>query len=242
MGAIVNGLTLHGLHGFGGGFFVFSDYMKPAIRMAALMKLPSIFIFTHDSVAVGEDGPTHEPIEQLTMFRSTPNLTVYRPADANETKFVYRMALENQEGPSVIVLSRQNLEVKVESTWEDVSKGGYVISDIDDFEGILLATGSEVGLAIETQRVLSAKGINVRVVSMPSVERFLKQSKSYQEKVLPTSCTKRLAIEMGASLGWYRFASHVKGIDTFGVSAPGEQAIANFGFTVKDLVQLYQQI
>jgi transketolase len=242
MGAIANGMTLHGLRGFTGGFFVFSDYMKPAMRMAAIMNIPTIFIFTHDSVAVGEDGPTHEPIEQLSMLRTTPNMTVFRPADANETSYCFRMALEHKTGPSVIVLSRQALEVKVPIKWSDVTKGGYVISDAEDFEGILIATGSEVGLALDTQKALQEEGIFVRVVSMPSVEVFKRQTKAYQEKVLPSSCTKRLAIEMGAPDLWYQFASTVKGIDRFGVSAPGSKAIEFFGFDVQTISKLYKSL
>ncbi|AIO18701.1 Transketolase [Candidatus Izimaplasma bacterium HR1] len=242
MAAIVNGLTLHGLKAFSGGFFVFSDYMKPAMRMAAIMNIPSIYIFTHDSVAVGEDGPTHEPIEQLSMLRTTPNLNVYRPGDANETNYAFRSALESKKNPSVIVLSRQNLEVKKETTYEDFKKGAYVISDAQDFEGILIATGSEVGLAIDTQTKLAKEGINVRVVSMPSMELFKAQSKEYKETILPASCTKRLALEMGAPDMWYQFASNVKGIETFGVSAPGNEAIKFFGFDVDTVANLYKSL
>ncbi len=242
MGAIVNGLTLHGMKAFSGGFFVFADYMKPAIRMAAIMCVPSVFVFTHDSVAVGEDGPTHEPIEQLSMLRTTPNVNVYRPADANETAYVFRMALESTETPSVIVLSRQNLTVKTRTRWSDVKRGGYVISDAEDFEGILIATGSEVGLALDAQQELQSQGIVVRVVSMPSLEVFRAQSKRYQDSVLPPDCTKRLAIEMGAPDVWYRYASAVMGIDRFGVSAPGDDAIAYFGFDVAHVVKRYHQI
>lgn len=242
MAAMVNGLTLHGLKAFSGGFFVFSDYMKPAMRMAAIMNIPSIYVFTHDSVAVGEDGPTHEPIEQLSMLRTTPNLNVYRPGDANETNFAFRAALESQKTPSVIVLSRQNLEVKKETTYEDFLKGAYVISDAENFEGILIATGSEVGLAIDVQTELAKSGVHVRVVSMPSMELFKAQSKEYKESVLPTSCTKRLALEMGAPDLWYQFASTVKGIERFGVSAPGEEAILYFGFDVNTVTNLYKSL
>lgn len=242
MGAIVNGMTLHGLKAFSGGFFVFADYMKPSMRMAAIMNIPSTYIFTHDSVAVGEDGPTHEPIEQLSMLRTTPNMNVYRPGDANETNFAFRAALESTTTPSVIVLSRQNIEVKVETNYDDFKKGAYVIRDLDQFEGILIATGSEVGLALDTQMALQKEGINVRVVSMPSMDVFKQQSKQYQDQILPPSCTKRLAIEMGATDLWYQFAQTVKGIDRFGVSAPGEDAIAYFGFDVDTITALYKSI
>jgi len=242
MAAMVNGLTLHGLKAFSGGFFVFSDYMKPAMRMAAIMGIPSIYIFTHDSVAVGEDGPTHEPIEQLSMLRTTPNLNVYRPGDANETNFAFRSALESTRTPSVIVLSRQNLDVKEETNYADFQKGAYVINDKKDFEGILIATGSEVGLALDTQSKLAEDGINVRVVSMPCVELFKAQSDAYKESILPKACTKRLALEMGAPDLWYQFASTVKGIDRFGVSAPGNDAIAFFGFNVETVTELYKSL
>lgn len=242
MAAVVNGLVLHGLKGFSGAFFVFSDYLKPAARMAAIMSIPSIYIFTHDSVAVGEDGPTHEPIEQLSMFRTTPNINLYRPCDANETNYAYRAALESETTPSVIVLSRQGLEVKVETSYEDFQKGAYVISDKDEFEGILIAAGSEVGLALDAQALLAEEGINVRVVSMPSMDVFKQQSDEYKESVLPKTCQKRLAIEMGASDLWYQFASNVKGIDRFGVSAPATDAIAYFGFTKENIVKEYKNI
>jgi len=242
MAAMVNGLTLHGLKGFSGAFFVFADYLKPSVRMAAIMNIPSIYIFSHDSVAVGEDGPTHEPIEQLSMLRTTPNLNVLRPCDANETAFSYRFALEAKSTPTVITLSRQNLEVKKEINYEDFKKGAYVISDVEDFEGILIATGSEVGLAIETQELLLKEGIKVRVVSMPSMDIFKYTSKEYQEEILPKSITKRVAIEMGSPDLWYRYADTVLGIDRFGVSAPGDVAIEYFGFTKENVSKIYKGI
>ena len=242
MAAMVNGMTLHGLKAFSGGFFVFADYLKPAARMAAIMSIPSMYVFTHDSVAVGEDGPTHEPIEQLTMLRATPNLNVYRPADANETNFAFRSALESKKTPSVIVLSRQNLVVKEPTNYDDFQKGGYVIKDQNDFEGILIATGSEVGLALDTQAKLLAEGIKVRVVSMPCVELFKAQSKEYKESILPSSVTKRLALEMGTPDLWYQFAQNVKGIENYGVSAPGGEAIKFFGFDVETITKLYKSL
>ncbi len=242
MAAIVNGLTLHHLRGFSGGFFVFSDYMKPAVRMAAIMNIPSLYIFTHDSVAVGEDGPTHEPIEQLSMFRTTPNVNVLRPCDANETAYSFRLALETKKTPTVIALSRQNLEVKVKTNYDDFKKGAYVIRDKENFEGILIAAGSEVGLALDTQELLAEEGINVRVVSMPSMDVFKYTSKEYQEKILPSKVTKRLAIEMGSPDLWYRYASNVYGIDRFGVSAPGGEAIKFFGFTKENIKEVYKKI
>lgn len=242
MAALVNGLVLHGLKGFSGAFFVFADYLKPAARMAAIMNIPSTYIFTHDSVAVGEDGPTHEPVEQLSMFRTTPNINVLRPCDANETNFAYRFAMEATKTPSVIVLSRQNLEVKVDTNYEDFKKGAYVINDKEDFEGILIAAGSEVGLALDTQELLAKEGINVRVVSMPSMDVFKKQSKEYKESILPSNITKRLAMEMGTPDLWYQFANNVKGIETFGVSAPAKDAIEFFGFNKEEIAKLYKNI
>ncbi len=242
MAAMVNGLTLHHLRGFSGGFFVFSDYMKPAVRMAAIMKIPSLYIFTHDSVAVGEDGPTHEPIEQLSMFRTTPNVNLLRPCDANETAYSFRLALETKKTPSVIALSRQNLEVKVETNYEDFKKGAYVIRDKENFEGILIAAGSEVGLALDTQELLAEEGINVRVVSMPSMDIFKYTPQAYQEAVLPSKITKRLALEMGSPDLWYRYANNVYGIDSFGVSAPGAEAIKFFGFTKENIKEVYKKI
>ncbi len=242
MAALVNGITLHGLKGFSGAFFVFADYLKPAVRMAAIMSIPSIYIFSHDSVAVGEDGPTHEPIEQLAMLRTTPNVNVLRPCDANETAFSYRFALEATKTPTVITLSRQNLEVKKVTNYEDFKKGAYVISDIEDFEGILIATGSEVGLAIDTQELLLKEGIKVRVVSMPSMDIFKYTSKEYQEEILPSSITKRVALEMGSPDLWYRYANTVVGIDRFGVSAPGNIAIEYFGFTTENISKIYKSI
>lgn len=242
MAAMVNGITLHGLKGFSGAFFVFADYLKPSVRMAAIMSIPSIYIFSHDSVAVGEDGPTHEPIEQLSMLRTTPNVNVLRPCDANETAFSYRFALESTKTPTVITLSRQNLEVKKETNYEDFKKGAYVISDIEGFEGILIATGSEVGLAIDTQELLLKEGIKVRVVSMPSMDIFKYTSKEYQEKILPSNITNRVAIEMGSPDLWYRYADTVVGIDRFGVSAPGATAIEYFGFTKENISKIYKNI
>ena len=242
MAALVNGITLHGLKGFSGAFFVFADYLKPSVRMAAIMGIPSIYIFSHDSIAVGEDGPTHEPIEQLSMLRTTPNVNVLRPCDANETAFSYRFALEATKTPTVITLSRQNLEVKKETNYEDFKKGAYVISDIKDFEGILIATGSEVGLAIETQELLLEEGIKVRVVSMPSMDLFKYTSKEYQESILPSNITKRVALEMGTPDLWYRYANTVVGIDRFGVSAPAPIAIEFFGFTKENISKIYKSI
>ena len=234
MGAIANGITLYGgLRTFTGAFFVFSDYMKPAIRMAALMKVPTIFIFTHDSVMVGEDGPTHEPIEQLEGLRCIPNCNVIRPADARETYAVIKLAYESKETPTVIVLSRQNLTVtKTDS--EKVCLGAYVVKDVENPDHILLATGSEVSLALEAAKLIETRGLSVKVVSMPSEFLYEVQSEEYKASILPCRC-KTTAIEMGCSHGWYKYAKRVIGIDTFGLSAPAGVLAKHFGFTPEDI-------
>lgn len=240
MGSIVNGLSLHGgLKAFAGGFFVFSDYMKPSLRMAAINNTPSIFVFSHDSVFVGEDGPTHQPIEQLTMLRSIPNFTTLRPADANETVQAWAFALENK-GPSAIILTRQN--VKNHSNFsEGFNKGAYVISEAKgNLDGILLAAGSEVSLAIEAQEELAKEGVFVKVVSMPSMEVFLNQTKTYQKSVLNNR--KVVAIEMGSTMPWYRFTKNVIGINTFGLSAPMDVVKEAFKFNKESIVEFYKNI
>ncbi|WP_203332701.1 transketolase [Planococcus beigongshangi] len=243
MGAALNGMALHGgLHVFGGTFFVFSDYVRPAIRLSALMGLPVTFVFTHDSVAVGEDGPTHEPVEHLASLRAMPNLNVIRPADANETKQAWKLALTAESQPTLLVLSRQDLPV-LEGTGElaaaGVEKGAYVISGTENPQALLLATGSEVSLAVEAQKQLAAEGISVSVVSMPSWDRFEKQDKAYKQSVIPPTVKKRLAIEMGASFGWDRYTGdegEILAIDRFGASAPGERIMQEFGFTPENVV------
>ncbi len=245
MGAAMNGIALHGgLKTYGGTFFVFSDYLRPAIRLAALMKLPVTYVLTHDSIAVGEDGPTHEPIEHLASLRAMPGLSLIRPADANESVAAWKIALESTDKPTALVLSRQNLptlEGAKENTYEKVSKGAYIVSPSkkETADAILIATGSEVGLAVEAQQALANQGIDVSVVSMPSVDLFEAQSAEYKESVLPKAVTKRLAIEMGATFGWHRyvgFEGDVLGIDTFGASAPGEKIMEEYGFTVDNVV------
>lgn len=248
MGATLNGILLHGgTRGYIGTFFVFADYVKPAMRIAALSKLPTIYVYTHDSIAVGEDGPTHEPIEQLAGFRATPNTNVFRPADGNEVAAVWKIALEDTTRPSLLVLSRQNLPVlehSLELAFDGVDKGAYVVSpqEGDVPEGILIATGSEVNLAIEAQKVLRETGHDVSVVSMPAMNRFEEQSKEYQESVLPSSVRKRVAIEMGASLGWHRyvgFDGELVTIDKFGASGNGNTVMREYGFTVENVVATY---
>lgn len=238
MAGIVNGMTLHHLKAFSGGFFIFSDYMKPAMRIAALMHIPAIYIFTHDSVAVGEDGPTHEPIEQLTMFRAMPNTTVIRPGNAYEVEHALRFALQATTSPTVIALTRQNILTKTKVDYETFKTGGYVVKDFERFEAILIATGSELELALEVQEKLASDHqIYVRVVSMPSQELFLKQPAEIQERVLPKNCKNVIAIEMGASMSWYRFAHKVYGIDEFGRSGKGEEVIEYFGFSADRIVK-----
>ncbi|WP_339195050.1 transketolase [Solibacillus sp. FSL R5-0449] len=245
MGAALNGMALHGgLNVFGGTFFVFSDYVRPAIRLSALMGLPVTYVFTHDSIAVGEDGPTHEPIEHLASLRAMPNLSVIRPADANESVAAWKLAVESKSTPTVLVLSRQNLpvlDVATETVYEGVEKGAYVVSASakETPDALLIATGSEVGLAVEAKKALLAEGIDASVVSMPSMDRFEKQSKEYKESVLPKAVTKRLAIEMGASLGWHKyvgFEGDVLAIDKFGASAPEKIVLKEYGFTVENVV------
>ncbi|WP_424695748.1 transketolase [Granulicatella elegans] len=248
MGAALNGILLHGgTRGYIGTFFVFADYVKPAMRVAALSKLPTIYVYTHDSIAVGEDGPTHEPIEQLAGFRATPNTNVFRPADGNEVAAAWKTALEDTTRPSLLVLSRQNLPVlehSLELAFDGVDKGAYVVSPQEGEvpEGILIATGSEVNLAVEAQKVLRETGHDVSVVSMPAMNRFEEQSKEYQEAVLPSSVRKRVAIEMGASLGWHRyvgFDGELVTIDKFGASGNGNTVMKEYGFTVENVVATY---
>lgn len=239
MTAAVNGMALHGgVIPFCSTFFTFSDYAKPAIRLAALMGVPSIFVYTHDSIAVGEDGPTHEPIEQLAGLRSIPNLTVIRPADGNEVREAWKIAVESDNRPTVLVLTRQNVETvsgEVSGAEEGVKCGGYTVSDGEsDEQGILIATGSEVALAVKAQELLAKKSISVRVVSLPSWELFLQQPESYRHHILPPNITARIGIEMASSMGWKMFTGD-EGvsitIDQFGASAPGDRLIKEYHFT-----------
>ena len=240
MGAIVNGMVLHGgLKVFGGAFFVFSDYMKPAIRLAAIMRIPSIFVFSHDTIAVGEDGPTHQPVEQLTGLRAIPNLNVIRPADANETLAAWKIAMESKSTPTVIILTRQNVNNQKTTSYEGVSKGAYIVSkENEHIDGILLASGSEVGLALEAKSILEQQGLDIRVVSMPSHYLFEKQTNKYQKEVLPKRA-KVLAIEMGSRLSWYKYTSYVYGLDDFGISAPLEVALEYYGFTKEKVAEYF---
>lgn len=251
MAAAMNGIQLHGgSHVYGGTFFVFTDYLRPAIRLAALQKVPVTYVLTHDSVAVGEDGPTHEPIEQLASVRCIPNVHVIRPADGNETVAAWKIAMTSTETPTILVLSRQNLPVlegTLEHASDSVQKGAYVLSPQkgEQPSGILIATGSEVNLAVEAQAKLAEEGIDVSVVSMPSFDLFEKQSAEYKESVLPKAVTKRVAIEAAASFGWERYVG-TEGktitIDHFGASAPGGLVLEKFGFTPENVVNTYKSL
>jgi len=244
MGAAGNGLALHGgVKPFVSTFFVFNDYLRPSIRLAALQKLPVTYVFTHDSIAVGEDGPTHEPIEQLASLRAIPGLTVIRPSDANETASAWAYALKQTDGPVAMVLSRQNLPVfqETQEGFDNLSKGAYVLTQTNDQpEVILIATGSEVSLAVNAKAELEKENVSVRVVAMPSWELFDRQPKEYKEHVFPASITKRVALEMGISLGWERyvgFEGKVLSIETFGASGTGSAVMELFGFTTENVVE-----
>jgi len=246
MGAILNGMALHGgLRPYGGTFLVFSDYMRPSIRLAALMKLPVIYIFTHDSIALGEDGATHQPVEHLAALRAIPYLTVIRPADAAETAVAWKVALEHKTGPVALALSRQKLPAIDRAKYaaaEGLAQGAYVLADASagDIKLILIATGSEVSLALEARDELERRGIGTRVVDMPSWELFAAQGQEYQDAVLPPQVTARLAIEAGVSQGWHRYVGSkgdVLSVERFGASAPGKVVLEKYGFTVENVVQ-----
>lgn len=250
MGAALNGMMYHGgVKGFGATFLVFSDYLRPSIRLAALSKLPVIYVFTHDSIAVGEDGPTHEPIEQTPSLRLIPGLHVLRPADGNETSAAWAFAISQKERPTALILTRQNLPIlegTVGISKETIAKGAYIVSpEKEKLDGILIATGSEVHLAIEAQKELASQGIDVRVVSMPSVENFEAQPQSYKDEILPPTVTARVAVEAAEPTGWYRYVGQdgaVIGIDQFGASAPGDLVLKEYGFTVENVVQTVKSV
>jgi transketolase len=242
MGAIVNGLTLSGLRGYGATFLIFSDYMKGAIRLAALMELPSIFCFTHDSIGVGEDGPTHQPIEQLAALRATPNINVVRPADAHETALAWSFALRATETPTVLALSRQGLIVLDPELIPDdaIDRGAYILRDSDDAPAVvLIGTGSEVSLCLTAADQLAADGIATRVVSMPCMDRFERQPVGERERVLGAPGTPRIAVEAASPFGWDRWTGErgaVIGMRTFGASAPEADVYAHFGITAAAIV------
>ncbi|MFF2091169.1 transketolase [Paenibacillus sp. NPDC058174] len=245
MAAAMNGISLHGgVKVFGGTFFVFTDYLRPAVRLASIMKQPVVYVLTHDSIAVGEDGPTHEPIEQLASIRIIPGLTVIRPADGNETSAAWAYAVENKENPVALVLTRQNLPIlegAVSNVREGIRRGAYVVSDAANGkpQAQIIATGSEVQLAVAAQKALAEEGIAVRVISMPSWDLFDKQDKAYKDSVLLPEVKARVAVEMAHPFGWERYVGDqgtIIGIDTFGASAPGDRVIKEYGFTVENVV------
>ncbi len=237
MGAALNGINLFGgLIAYGGTFLIFADYMKPAVRIAAISHIPSIFVFTHDSVGLGEDGPTHQPIEQLASLRATPQLTVIRPADANEVAQGWKVAISNRNRPTALALSRQNLPTLEGTANGGLEKGAYVLKDFGTPEIILMASGSEVSLVFEAAQKLADEGHGVRVVSFPSWDLFEAQDEAYRESVLPKNITARLAVEAAATLGWERYAKSCIGIDHYGASAPAKTIFEKFGFTVENVV------
>lgn len=247
MVAIMNGMTLHkGVKVSAGGFLVFSDYFKAAVRMACLMKLPIILPLSHDSIAVGEDGPTHQPIEQFAMLRSIPNMHVIRPGDAVEMAAAWKLAIESTENPTALILTRQNVETMENSSVEGVSKGAYVIGKEENhLDAIIIASGSEVNLAMKAKKVLLEKGIDVRVVSMPCQEFFDQQDEQYKEAVLPNAMRKRLSVEMASSFGWRKYVGLdgiTMSINEFGKSAPAQDVIQSYGFTVDGVVENIEKL
>jgi transketolase len=244
MGGILNGMALHGsLRPYGGTFLVFSDYMRPTIRLASIMGLPVIYVFTHDSIGLGEDGPTHQPIEQLMSLRAIPGLTVIRPAEATETAVAWQAALKNEQGPTALVLTRQGLPTfgsNQNDSTGGASRGAYILSDVDDPVVILIGTGSEVHIALEAQNLLSERGVAARVVSMPSWELFERQPADYRDNVLPPGIRARVSIEAGVTLGWERYLGRkgaqegiAIGLDRYGASAPYEEIYEKLGLTAE---------
>jgi transketolase len=244
MGAIVNGLALSNIRPYGSTFLIFSDYMKPPIRLGALMELPVVYVFTHDSIGVGEDGPTHQPIEQLAALRSIPGLITLRPADANEVVEAWRVIIGLKNQPACLVLARQPLPTFDRTRYAPaaaVSRGAYILSDAADGKpaAILIGTGSEVALCINAHEVLMREGIATRVVSMPSWELFEQQDEAYRDAVLPPDIKARLSVEMGSTLGWDRYVGATGmrlGMNSFGASAPLKELLAKFGFTPAQVV------
>ncbi|MEW6083873.1 MAG: transketolase [Chloroflexota bacterium] len=237
MGAVLNGMNLYGgVIAYGGTFLIFSDYMKPAIRISAISHIPTIFIFTHDSVGLGEDGPTHQPIEQLAALRAIPNMVTIRPADANEVREAWKVAIARRDGPTALALTRQAVPTLENENASRLAHGAYVLKDFGEPELILMASGSEVSLVFEAAKKLHEEGRGVRVVSFPSWELFEKQDETYKESVLPKTIQARLAVEAGATLGWERYAASVLGIDHYGASAPYKVIFEKFGFTVENVV------
>jgi transketolase len=250
MGAIVNGMTLSKLRAFSATFFNFSDYMRPSMRLGALMEIPALYIFTHDSIGVGEDGPTHQPVEQLAAYRAMPNMLVFRPGDANEVVEAYKIAMQHTHGPTTLVLTRQAMPTFDRTKYaaaSGVAKGAYVLADAAGGrpEVILLASGSEVGLCAAAYEKLTAEGIKARVVSMPSWELFEKQDAAYRESVLPSNVTARVSVEMESVFGWDRYAGpkgKIIGMRSFGASAPIKDLLKKFGFEVENVIAAAKEV
>ncbi|MBE8168068.1 MAG: transketolase, partial [Shewanella sp.] len=244
MSGIMNGVSLHGgFINYGATFLMFMEYARNAVRMSALMGIQNVFVYTHDSIGQGEDGPTHQPIEQIANLRMTPNMTVWRPCDATETAVAWKSAVERQNAPTSLIFSRQGLAAQARNAEQvsDIAKGGYVLQDCNGTaDVILIATGSEVQLAVDSAAELTGQGKNVRVVSMPSTNEFDKQDSAYKESVLPSTVIKRVAIEAAHTDFWYKyvgFSGSVVGMQTFGESAPGGDLLKHFGFTVANVVE-----
>jgi transketolase len=251
MGTIINGMALHGgLIPYGGTFLVFSDYLRPALRLAALSHIPSIWVFTHDSIGVGEDGPTHQPVEHLAALRAIPQLVTIRPADGNETAQAWIYALNHRHGPTALALTRQSIPVIDRSRYQDaegLQKGAYILGDLGQSapELILMATGSEVDLIIKAGEKLAEDGLNLRLVSFPSWELFRQQDQSYRDEVLPPGIKGRLAVEAGISQGWQEWVGDeglIIGVDRYGASAPAERIFKEFGFTVDNVIATVRKL
>ena len=249
MSAIMNGITLHGgLVPFGATFLMFSEYARNALRMAALMKIQSIFVFTHDSIGLGEDGPTHQPVEQIPTLRMIPNMATWRPCDAVESAVSWKCAVERKDGPSTLIFSRQGLPHQNRDATQiaNIAKGGYILKDTDGSpDAIIIATGSEVALAMEAAETLAGKGKNVRVVSMPSTNVFEAQDDAYKESVLPAGVTARVAVEAATPDAWYKYVGlngKVIGMTTFGESAPAGELFKMFGFTTEAVVSAVESV
>ncbi|MFP4683886.1 MAG: transketolase-like TK C-terminal-containing protein, partial [Ectothiorhodospira sp.] len=249
MAALMNGIALHGgFIPYGGTFLIFSDYARNGLRMSALMKQRVVYVLTHDSIGLGEDGPTHQPVEQVSSLRLIPNMSLWRPCDAAETAVAWKQAIERRDGPTALILSRQGLppQTRDEVQMANVARGGYVLRDTDGTpEAILIATGSEVALAMEAAEALAAKGRGVRVVSMPSVDVFEAQDADYRDAVLPPSVRARVAVETGATAGWYKYVGlegRVVGMDCFGESAPGGALMEYFGFTADHVTRAVEEV
>jgi transketolase len=249
MSAMMNGIALHkGFIPYGATFLIFMEYARNAVRMAALMRQRVIFVYTHDSIGLGEDGPTHQPVEQLTALRSTPNLETWRPCDTVESAVAWKMAIMRDEGPAALIFSRQTLphQYRAEEDLKEIERGGYtLISEVGELDAIIIATGSEVSLAVSAAQSLAEKGRGIRVVSMPCAERFMAQDVTYRESVLPSDVLARVAVEAAHADYWYKFVGldgQVVGMQSFGESAPGGELMAHFGFTVENVIAAVEDV